>query len=136
MKIDDVMSAFEFASFDGGFDHNAFICRETGEIFWSDSGGDLDAELPEDIESDKYICVPDQMELNLGRELAMRFADEFLPDDHDRVRSIFSRSGAYRRFKDLLEDRDQLQAWFAYEQKAIETALRQWCREQGLPLED
>ena len=43
-------------------------------------------------------------DLDLGSRLALRFADQHLPEKAaDKVYDIFRRKGAYARFKDLLE---------------------------------
>lgn len=55
-------------------------------------------------------------------------------DDYNKVREIFSRSGAYARFKDLLEYRRALNQWYDFEAKAEEEALRQWCEENAIEL--
>src|SRR6266536_5589275 len=52
---------------------------------------------------------------------------QFLPDDFDEVRQIFSSRGAYARFKDLLDRRGALDHWYDFEAKAEERALRTWC---------
>jgi hypothetical protein len=52
---------------------------------------------------------------------------EFLPNDIDEVRRIFSRKGAYARFKDLLDRRGALDHWYDFEAKVEEKALRMWC---------
>lgn len=66
-----------------------------------------------------YIAVSNKVELNLGRCLAIKFAAEHLPDTYDDVCRLFHRSGAYRRFKELLERHDSLEAWYEYEAKEI-----------------
>jgi hypothetical protein len=58
-----------------------------------------------------------------------------MPDDLGRVQEIFSRRGAYRRFKDLLEHRDLLQNWYDFESRREEETLREWCRENEVELE-
>jgi hypothetical protein len=54
--------------------------------------------------------------------------------DAGRVRDIFGRRGAYRRFKDFLETRSMLEKWYAFEEKATAEALRKWCEENGIEL--
>src|SRR5215471_16203603 len=66
----------------------------------------------------------------------VRRAREFLPDDYDEVRYIFSRTGAYRRYKDLLVRRGALERWFDFSSKSEETALQEWCAENGIELSD
>ena len=89
--------------------------------------------MPDDID-EKYISIPDKRELDLGKPLVLDFAREFLPDDYDEVRHIFSRKGAYRRYKDLLVHRGALERWYDFSNKAEEAALREWCVENGIDL--
>src|SRR5215470_3352625 len=87
---------------------------------------------PDDIDDKKYILIPDKRELDLGKPLVLDFAREFLPDDYDEVRRIFSRRGAYRRYKGLLVRRGALERWYDFSNKSEETALREWCAENGI----
>jgi hypothetical protein len=132
---DEILTAFEFVSV-GDSDNSAFLCRKTGEMFWhSDSSDELD-ELPEDIDdAEKYLALPDPRDLDLGRPLVMRFAAEEFANHYDEVAAIFSHSGAYRRFKDLLTREAALNKWCAFEAAAKETALREWCAENGVEVE-
>ena len=50
-----------------------------------------------------------------------------LPDDFNDVRDAFSRRGAYPKFKALLARRGAIDRWHAFEAKAKERALRDWC---------
>src|SRR6516162_11956722 len=101
---------------------------------WHSEFGDNDEELPGDIDDEKYISIPDKRELDLGKPLVLDFAREFLSDDYDEVRHIFSRRGAYRRFKDLLVRRGALDQWEDFSDKAEEAALREWCVENGIEI--
>ena len=71
----------------------------------------------------KYIAIPDKRDLDLGKPLVLDFAREFLPVDYDEVRHIFSRRGAYRRYKGLLVRRRALDQWYDFSNKAEEAAL-------------
>ena len=113
-----------------------YLDRESGKIYWRSEFGDSDEELPDDIDDKRYILIPDMRELDLGKPLALYFARKFLPDDHDEVRHIFSRRGAYRRYKDLLVRRGALERWYDFSNKSEETALREWCTENGIELSD
>ena len=113
-----------------------FLCRETGETHWHSGNGDSFEELPEDIDDrEKYVKLPDKRDLDLGQRLVMRFTREELPDRYDKVVEIFSRRGAYRRFKDLLEHEGALDKWFEFQNAAEEKALREWCAENGVVAE-
>ncbi len=126
MKLDDIEWAVEFASLGYG-DHEAFIDTETGRIYYI--GDAVDEEAPEDIyETEKYLQVPDKRDLGLGKNLAIKFAAEKIPDRLDDVYEIFGRKGAYARFKELLSSLEQLEAWYSYEEIALKEAIIDWCR--------
>jgi hypothetical protein len=133
----DLILAFEFVGASSTGEHQVFLCKKTGELHWhSDSLDELD-ELPDDIDDDeKYIQLPDKRELDLGKPLVFDFVGQFLPGDFDEVQRIFSRKGAYARFKDLLVRRGALDQWYAFEEKAEEDALRQWCDLNSIEISD
>ena len=48
--------------------------------------------------------------------------------------SDIQRRGAYGRFKDLLERRNLLEQWYAFEQSAQRRAIEHWCEENSLEI--
>ena len=129
---DDILMAFEFVSM-AEADASAYLCLETGAVIWHSEFGDNFEELPDDIDDgEKYLALPNPRDLDLGKPLVMRFADEELPDRAGEVGEFFSRRGAYRRFKDLLTREGALDKWHAFEAAATEKALREWCAENGV----
>ena len=135
VKFSDIEDALFFVSMDQKFMHNAFLCKETGQIFYTSEMGDSD-ELPEDIDdSDKYIDIPHKTDLDLGKALVNEFTSKYLPDEVDKVYSIFRRKGAYSRYKDLLDRKGVLDDWYAYEKERQEVALREWCRRESIELQ-
>lgn len=132
MKFDDIECAFMFVSGAPESSNSAILSRETGEIFYVSDMGDSD-ELPDDVDdSDKYIEIPHKNDLDLGRELVFDFASEHMPDDYNQIRDIFSRKGAYARYKRFLENRGLLDTWYQYEDERQKAALRQWCEDNGI----
>ena len=132
--FDSIENAFLYVSMDQQFMNNAYLCKETGKIFYTSEIGDSD-ELPDDIvDSDKYIEIPHKNELELGKRLVFEYVSKFLPDDLDRVDSIFSRRGAYSRFKDLLEEKGHLDEWHKFEDDQTKNALIQWCTDNDIEL--
>jgi len=131
-----ILNAFEFVSMSVDFGHAGWVCRETGAIHMhSDWDDELEA-LPEDIDdAQKYVALPTPRDLDLGRPLVMRFAAERLSDRYEEIAVIFSRKGAYRRFKDFLIRVGALESWDAYEAEAEEKALREWCAENDVDVE-
>ena len=134
VSFSDLQVAFEFVSSAGMGENEAYLDRQSGKIYWHSEFGDNDEELPDDIDDEKYTAIPDKRELDLGKPLILDFAREFLPDDCDEVRRIFSRRGAYRRFKDLLVRRGALERWYDFLNNAEEVALREWCAQNGIDL--
>ena len=135
VSFDELLAGFEWVSAEGTFENEAYVNKVTGKIIWSSSSADVEKDLPEDIEDgNTYLALPNKRDLELGRELALRFVEEHLPASYEFARELFRSHGAYRRFKALLDQKNQLQNWYAFEEAAVEEALREWSRENGLEL--
>lgn len=134
VKYDDLLAAYEWVS-SSPDESEAFVSRITGNVHWSSSTMELDDEVPEDIDdASVYAPVPNKHGLNLGKNLALTFAEEQLADSYQTVENFFRQRGAYGRFKDFLERKGCLEAWYDYEAKATEMALRKWAAEEGLTI--
>jgi hypothetical protein len=134
VKFDDLLAAYEWVS-SSPDDSEAFVSRITGNVHWSSSTMELDDDLPEDIEDTNiYVAMPNKHDLNLGKNLALTFAEDRLADSYQTITNIFRRRGAFGRFKDLLERKGRLEAWYNYEAEATELALREWAAEEGIPI--
>ena len=140
IKFEKVREAFLFGSPVLNEAVDVYLSRQTGELIYGPEISLRDGEeheLSNDIDDEeKYVTVPSQRGLGLGKPLALKFAEEFLPNDLWKVRDIFSRSGAFPRFRDLLESRDAVQQWRDFEERATDQALREWCAENKIALED
>jgi len=135
LKFDDLESAFNWVSGARPFENSAYVSRATGQIYWMSEETDGNEEIPDDIDDGTlYIAVPHKNDLELGRSLVFDFVDEYLPDSIHKVRAIFSKRGAYSRFRDLLEYQNLLERWYEFEQDATEKALRRWANENGFEL--
>ena len=132
----DLERAFDFVSSGAPYESSAYISRDNGKVYWvSDLIDDNEEDLPEDLgEVDGYIEIPHKNELDLGKRLVMRFVGRELSDEYNEVDDIFSRRGAYSRYKGLLEARGKLQAWYEYEERESREALQQWCEMEGIEL--
>jgi hypothetical protein len=138
VSFQDIRNAFDFANTGRFGEFQAFLCKRTGKIYeryeFSDFA-EFNDELPDDIEDEeKYIALPDKHELGLGKPLALSFARECLPDDFDETRYIFSKRGAYPKFKALLARRNATDRWYEFEAKATDEALREWCELNSIDL--
>jgi hypothetical protein len=135
IAYDEISSAFEFVSSAPPAEHNAYISLDTGKIHWISELAFAEDERPDDLdESDRYLAVPHKNDLDLGKNLALRFAAQEMPGSYERVRTIFGRKGAYRQFKQLLETNGLLEKWYRSEADAQDKALREWCAENGIQI--
>jgi hypothetical protein len=83
VSFSDVQLAFEFVSSGGMGENEAYLDRQSGKIYWHSEFGDNDEELPDDIDDEKYISIPDKRELDLGKPLVL---DELSPNLGDGLR--------------------------------------------------
>jgi hypothetical protein len=137
VKFDEIRAAFDFVNAGGSGAQEAYICLDTGKIYWLSDWVDPEDPPPEGMdESDRYLAIPSRNKLELGRALVLSFIEEATPNDYHRIRDFFSRRGAYARFEDFLEMRGLRDKWHAYEHRQTEAALRAWCVENGIELTD
>ena len=136
IKFNDVLDLFELVNFGSPFEHKGYICITSGKTYFYSEFGDNEEELPDDIDDDeKYLAIPYKNELELGRNLAFDFIQEYLPSENENVSSIFRRKGAYSSFKSLLENAKKIEEWYTFEAKHTEQALREWCSEQNIKID-
>jgi len=64
------------------------------------------------------------------------FAHEYLSDEVAMIHAMFSRQGAYARYKDFLEERGMLEKWYEFESENQEKALRKWCEANLIKIND
>lgn len=136
-RFDDVLEAFEFANMGGIDSAEAILDLRTGETYLRSDYMDENNPLPDDIDNntERYLVLPDKRDLGLGKPLALLFADTCLDaEDAEKVHEIFSRRGAYARFKDLLEYRDCLEQWYEFESQAQRQALLEWLELEDIQL--
>jgi hypothetical protein len=95
----------------------------------------VDEPVPDDLEtSSHYIAIPHKHDLDLGRDLVLRFAARAVPGQYDRIEGFFQRRGAYARFRDLLSAEGRLEEWYNFEAKSREMALREWCEANAVAI--
>jgi hypothetical protein len=128
----DLELAFYFVSAGAEGENQAYLERQSGKIYWHSDVADVEEELPADIEDEKYVEIPHKNELGLGKPLVLDFVGQFLPRDYDEVRQIFSRRGAYARFKALLTRRNALERRYDFSAKAEQAASREWCADNEI----
>jgi len=131
--LDDLEIAFEFVSSAADMSNQAVYDREKDTFLWSGDAMD-ESEIPEDADWDQLVEVPHKNDLDLGKELVFSFVSKHLQGDLDHVYEMFSKRGAYQRFKSFLERRNKLQQWYDFENDATTSALIQWCKENNISI--
>lgn len=136
VKYQDLEFGYMIANADG-YDSVAYLDRQTGKVYTYAEGADNFEELPEDVDNEeRYLCIPEKRDFDLGIGLVMKFVSEYLPESEDKVSQMFSRRGAYARYKSHLEHTGMLDKWHEYEERATMQALREWCVDNGMEVED
>ena len=134
LSYEDLLDACEWVSADPSLQNTAYVDRTSGAVYLDTYEIDTDDALPDDIEDGtRYIAVPHKHDLDLGKALVFDFAEEYLPEDVDKLAGYFKRPGAYSKFKDLLDRKQLLEAWYGYERRKTFEALCQWSTENSLP---
>lgn len=136
MKYEDIECLFNYVGMVPRFEHAAYLNRRTGESYLVSDSGDSD-ELPDDFEeSDDYLRIPHRNDLDLGRNLVFEFVERRLPSAIEQVHDFFRRSGAYGRFRDLLEQNGLLDDWNKYDTDRSRVAMLEWCAKNGIELQE
>lgn len=132
VDLDELELAMEWlwATRDSFTNSYACVSRHDGKVWWVGEG--VEEEPPEDIEDDDaYVAVPDKYDLDLGNDLAVRYAEDHLPKSVDKVEDFFRKRGAWSRFKSYLDSVGHLEKWFDYERAAVEKSLTEWAELNG-----
>ena len=136
VRFDDVENAFHFVSASPYGTSAAYLNVETGEIFYQSEMTGIDELDGKEMDWDQMIEIPHKNDLDLGQSLVFEFVDVNRPDARHQVRDMFTRRGAYGRFKEFLASNDLLETWYRFEQDREQKALRSWCEENQVPLSD
>ncbi|MEL5889985.1 hypothetical protein [Methanothrix soehngenii] len=133
--FEEIHHAFFYVSSDDYGMNRAFLCLDNGEIIYRSEWDDPKEEDEDEFDCDHFIEIPHKNDLDLGQTLVIEFAEVHLQDDLDLVQRIFSRRGAYRRFKELLDERGLLQTLYDYEDIREKEALGEWVQDNEIELE-
>ncbi|MGZ0657013.1 UPF0158 family protein [Coraliomargarita sp. W4R72] len=136
IKLDELEWAFDMCSgSEMGDEIHAYVCKKTGAIVYDDENVSGEPCPVEDIDChDDYVHVPDKYDLDLGTPLVWKFIAQQIPELEPKVRELFSRRGAYRRWKKFLENINLLEAWYDFENESTRQALLDWCERKKLPI--
>lgn len=139
IALPDLIAALDWAG-ETGSDRMAFVCRSSGRIVrtsdsdFDDTGASL-GDTPKDLgDPQRYAILPSHRDLQLGKRVAVRFAQTHAPQVIEEVHACFATAGARERFDALMAEVGQRDAWSTHEAAAITAALRAWAEDEGLAL--
>ena len=136
VSLTEMSAAWDMASGSVISEIVAYVNRVTGAVVTSMDAEFSDEEMADFSEHEDYVAMPDKYALDLGTALVWRFVDREIPGLRPRVQEIFSRRGAYRRYKDFLADVGLLDEWHTFEDQAVNEALTQWAVDEGFEVVD
>lgn len=135
IPYDDLQSAFNFVSAAAPYERNAYIAKDTGEVFHAAQIYDAYKRVPPDVDDgERYWSVPHRQDLDLGGRLELKFVAEHMPARLAVAEEFFHRRGAHAKFHELVEKEGKQALWRQYEHDATELALRRWATDEGLAL--
>ena len=148
VKLDDVVEALESA----GDEHVHYLDKRTGEIVLIT---DEDMKAAEDDElisgypdwqrdsilkarellcdSEQFIQLPDRLDIHeyqIMENFCRAFEDRQVGDELLR---LMKGSGAFRRFKNAINEMDVDKAWYQFKQRALEKIAIEWLEENEIP---
>ena len=136
--LSEIQDGFMFVNGVGEGENTALFDKKTGKIYLHSDlcdMGELENQLgDEDYDAEIHIEIPDKNDLGLGQNLVFEFVEKFLPEDEKKISQIFSKRGAYSRYKDFLASKDLLDKWYDFENKKELIALSEWCKENEIDI--
>ncbi|GGP08253.1 UPF0158 family protein [Oceanobacillus neutriphilus] len=133
IKLEDVIDTIEMAT--DGVEH--FYNIETGEIiFYSEMMFSMKEQraFKDELEmnQEKYVRFPDQFEVS-DYDIMESFIYA-LPEGkiQDELEEAIRGRGAFRRFKDKVQDVGLEEKWFSYRDNEYRQIAINWCEENGI----
>jgi len=148
VKLDDVIEALDSATEELTY----YLDKRTGEIILLTSEDIQAAEDDELIseysdwqrdsilkarevlgESEQFIPLPDQFEIH-----EYKIMEDFCRDFEDQqvgneLLRLIKGSGAFRRFKNAINEMGVDKAWYAFKQRELEKIAIEWLEENEIP---
>lgn len=136
VKFKDIEDAYRKANTGGYVESKSRLDKATGKFYDQSANGEEEG-IPEEVSgSGHVVSLPNKKDLDLGPQMVFRFIRETFPDGYDKVSEIFTRRGAYGRYKKWLIANNLTDKWLEYSEAAEKAALRAWCADNGIELED
>lgn len=136
VEYSEIELAIDFVGDGEGYGNMAFVDAMTGDLIW-ESDEFLDEDSPKRVSGRDYIEIPSRRELGVSSRSAVEFARRSLDaQGYETVDAMFRKRGAYRRFKDYLDEIGMLDRWHEYEAQQLRALVEDWAEEQSIELID
>jgi hypothetical protein len=151
VKLDDIIEGLELQS----DERYAFLDKRTGEVVSISDEEMQAAEDDEPIEdfpdwqqdlvriakeivdeTGDYIDLPTKFDIDeysIMEKFCLSLDDSEMSDD---LYSAIKGSGAFRRFKDAINEYDIADDWYKYRNDALKEIAIEWCQENDIEFED
>ncbi len=106
---------------------NDEIDEETSE--WHEDNIKIACEI---LNTDDYIALPAQFDINeygMMEKFCLSVKNQKISDD---LYNAIKGRGAFRRFKDKIQEHDIEQEWYQYRDKLYREIAKQWCEENAI----
>ena len=129
IDLDLVQTAFEDRDGDGRW----FLDGETGEVLRLNEGDDDELADQIDEGGERYIAIPYQ-----GSDASYRDMAEFIDSVNDNrmhalLKVAINGRGAFRRFKDVLQEHPQeRERWFVFQKQRAHRRILRWLETEGI----
>ncbi|MFC1522860.1 UPF0158 family protein [Elusimicrobiota bacterium] len=155
-KLSDLIQTFEIETDTG--EYHCYFDRKTGQVVLVDDTvyrhvEESDDEALEDVpewqkeqieiaravlsdNEKRFISPPDKFDFHEYRHMERFIAS--LPDRSaaDALFYAIKGRGAFRRFKDMLDQMGILDQWFKYREEAMKRYVIEWAEDKNVPYED
>ena len=136
IKFREIEDAFYYVNSGRPFENMAIVRLGSGRVFFESCMLGEREGTDEDWEADDAVSIPHKNDLDMGSELVDTFVVKEYPEGANAVRQIFSRRGAYGRYKEYLDSKGLLKKWYDFEEESLSKALRDWCKENKIVVTD
>ena len=138
VELSEVIGALEFTNDDMSYVYDT----KTGEILvYSDDCFDAfddyddEEELMDELENgDRYIYLPEQFDINEYGIMKDFIRTVENPNEQNELASAIRGRGAFRRFKNTVNELDLADDWCKYRDQALERIARGWCKENNIEI--
>lgn len=127
------------ALYDVNDDNALYLDTEAGETVLVYDGGvygggdDVEDMTPDEVdESERFIFLPSSFDINnwqMMQDFIWTLEDTRL---QDRLNDAIHRSGAFRNFRDVLDEKGLTDEWYKFRDASYRDIATEWCENNGI----